>query len=311
MLTDYTAESEVTQYLPKAVTTSNGRELPLFDSEGKVISANLPAVVPGRYIKAAEYNGDAEIFACMDVPLVIDNQEIRPPSLGVWSLLETFASPFVANFGAGLDLIHAYRALYINEHRQDIAADVQQWRFEFDDAAFDIEDPATWTSFDTNVLEYAQSLKFDMANHNNWWAIRMFFELSFNGYSMIPPSGGGGKFIYGAESMGSTIAAIGQSLNIPFKELLWQTPMIIIGHTAAGLARMNGVTGVSRPKCREDIRKQLLLATAREYKGELHPWQIESPLTSRLTGIQSQSETLKAEFEQLRAKAAKKAGKKV
>jgi len=139
----------------------------------------------------------------------------------------------------------------------------------------------------------------------------MFFNTSFNGYSMIPGSGGGSKFLFGAETIGDVVASLGQSFNISIDDLLWNTPMIVIGHAIAASAKQNGAKGIARPKDPEDVKKQLILATAREYKGELHPWQIESPLTSRLTGIQGQSADLKKEFESLRAEAAKQAGMKV
>ena len=307
MLTDYTAESEVAQYLPKTITTSIGKVLSLFDDDGGVIAANLPAVVPGQYIKVADYQGDAEIFACLDVPLRVDNQEIRPPSLGVWSLLETFACPFVNQFGTGLDLIHCYRALYINDHRESCATDVYNWRNECDEEAFDIEDPTTHTAWDTKVLTYAGVIDFDISNPANWWAIRMFFDISFNGYSMIPPSGGGGQFMFGAETMGSVIASLGNCFSMPIRDVLWETPMCLLGHATASAAKQNGAKGVARPKDPADIRKQLILASAREYKGELHPWQVAEPLSRRLTAIQGGHPELVKEFDKLRAEAARKA----
>jgi len=313
MLIDYTDESEVAHYLPKTITTGNGKELPVFDNEGKIIASSLPVSVPGKYIAIADYRGDEEIFASLGVPLRVDEQEIRPPSLGVWSLLESFACPFVDKFfeqlETGLNLEHCFRALYINEYREECAADVYDWRNAQAVAEFDAENQETWTDWDRQVIAYADGLQFDTKDPLKWAKIRLFFDLSFNGYSMIPPSGGGGKFMFGAESMGSVIAAMGSS--IPPYELIWNTPMCLLGHIAASTAKQNGAKGVARPKDPADIRKQLILASAREYKGELHPWQIEEPLSRRLTAIQSEHPKLVEEFEKLRAEAAKKAGKKI
>ena len=310
MLTDYTDESEVTQYLPKTITAGNGKEFPVFDAEGKAIAAHLPFSVPGRYIKIAEYQGDVEIFACLDVPLRVENQDIRPPSLGVWSLLETFASPFY-HLGDGINLIDCCRALYINEYRASCARDVYNWRNEFDEESFDIADESTYTDLDRQVVEYGSSLGFDIENADNWLEIRRFFEISFSGWAMIPPGGGSSKFMFGAETMGGVIASLGKSFSVPISTLLWETPVCLIGHATASAASQNGAKGVGRPKDPADIRKQLILAAAREYKGELHPWQIEEPLSRRLTAIQGEHEHLVTEFEELRAKAAKKAGRKI
>jgi hypothetical protein len=82
--------------------------------------------------------------------------------------------------------------------------------------------------------------------------------------------------------------------------------MVLLGHAVASNARQNGTKGVARPKDKADIRKQLILATAREYKGELHPWQIAEPLKRCLTPIQKKHDHLVKKFEDLRAEAAKR-----
>ena len=76
----------------------------------------------------------------------------------------------------------------------------------------------------------------------------------------------------------------------------------------AATARNNGQTGISRAKDPADIKKQLILAAAREYKGELHPWQRDEPLRRRLTKIQDGHPALVQEFDELVNAAAKKAG---
>lgn len=307
MLTDYTDETEVHQYLPQTVTTAHGRVLPLFDADGRIISANLPSVVPGAYIQQEDYHGDKEIFACLDVPLTVGSYEVRPPCLGVWSLLESFKCPFVMEFGNGMDIIHCFRALYINEHRESIAKDVYKWVYGGKDE-FDIKDDTTWAEFDEDVLRWAGSLPFDLNDSELWWEIRMFFDLSFNGYAMIPPGGGGSSFLFGAEAMGSVIASLGNSFNVPVRELIWGVPMILLGHSTAASAKANGVKGVSRPKSKADIRKQLILAAARDFKGELHPWQINEPLKRCLNANQQKHPKLVKQFERLRQQAAKAAG---
>ena len=79
--------------------------------------------------------------------------------------------------------------------------------------------------------------------------------------------------------------------------------MILIGHTFAALAKSNGTKGVARPKDKADIRKQMILAAAREYKGELHPWQIEEPTRRMLTPIQCEHKDLVKKFEKLQNEA--------
>ena len=312
MLTDYTEEKEVHKYLPETVTAGSGKVLSLFDGDGVIIQANLPAVVPSRYVKKAEYSGDSEIFACLDSPAMIEDEPIRPPSIGVWAMLEAIESPFVNQFGNGLDLIHCYRALYINRFRKESASDVYNFRFIHDrDKEFDYDDESTWSILDKKSIAYADVAKFDLVDIKNWWDIRIFFDLSFNGYSMLPSTGGGGsEYLFGAETMGGIVSGLGASFpSRSLDELLWETPMVLLGHATAALARSNGTKGICRQFCKQDIRKQLILATAREYKGELHPWQLDEPLRRQLTEIQKKNKGLVAKWDKIVNEANKKAGK--
>ena len=104
-LLDYKDESEVYPYFPESYTrVSDGKVLPFFDDAGRLICANMPVTVPPNYIKTADYQGDEEIFACMGLPALIDGLRVIPPSLGVWSLLESFNCPFVNEFNPQTDL---------------------------------------------------------------------------------------------------------------------------------------------------------------------------------------------------------------
>ena len=306
MLTDYTDESEVHQYLPKTVANAQGREIQVFDDDGRIREAACHAPVPADYIKTSEYSGDHEIFGCLGVPLVVESHEIPHPSLGVWALLESFDCPFVDKFDVGIDLIHCLRALYINHYRESCAVLVQTWRFA-DKPEFDFDNKKTWHEFDKAVMKFKKRIKFDINNSDNWWQIRGMFGMAFNGYGMIPGSGGGGAYLFGAESMGSILSSLGGS-GASIKDLLWETPMILLGHATAASARANGVKGVARPKCPQDRRKQLILAMAREHKGELHPWQVDRPLNCSLSRFQREHKTLVAKWDTIVKKAAKDAG---
>jgi len=306
MLIDYKDESEVHQYLPKTVKTIQGREVPVFDADGRIIEASCHASVPASYIKTMEYDGDREIFGCLGVPLIVDGQRVKHPSLGVWALLESFECPFVDKFQEGLEIIHCLRALYVNEYRSECAELVQEWVYS-DKVDFVSDDVTTWHAFDVAVMDYATGLKFDINDSDNWWIIRNMFSLAFNGYAMIPGGGTGGAYLFGAESMGSVLSLLGGS-GASIDELLWNTPMVLLGHTTAAHAKANGVKGVCRAKCPEDRRKQLILAMAREHKGELHPWQERYPLDYGLSRFQNKHKALVKKWEALVEEAAKAEG---
>jgi len=268
-----------------------------------------PVTVPGNLIRTKYYDGDGEIFAMTGVPLVLGKQAIKSPSLGVWSLLETFDCPFVNSFHESSPM-DSFRALYINEFRQEAALEVHKWINEDGPVMYDAEDKDTWLPWDHKVVEYGNSLKFDINNVGCYEDIRLWFELSFGGYEMIPKSGGGGSSSYwfGAEMIASTISAVGQSLNLTPMEILWDTPMCLVGHTIAqSAAQKSPKAGVARPKCPEHMRQLFDECVERAKNGQLHPWQKEEPTSYPLDPLQAYLHpSLVGHFSKIRKAAADK-----
>jgi len=257
----------------------------------------IPVEVPASYIKEKDIDLENESFAFLGSSFCVDGFKFRIPSLGVMALLETFESRFITMKNA--TVVDMIRALYINAGRESVADDVCDWyntgmkadhSFSVDAFAWahkelpfiDIEDDdETWHK--NNIKATKATIE-----------IQEKFLLCHTGFEMIPSGGGGGcrsngksaTMLYGAETMGSLLATCGGLLGCSWQEILWEVPLTTLGHLLASEHRKGGTEGVSRPKCPDDIKKQLRDAQERVIKGELFQWQIDRPLDFVLSEVQ-------------------------
>ena len=255
-------------------------------------SANtIPVTVPANYIEEKHVDKDLETFACLDGGITVGGFFMRAPSLGVFTLLETFDCKAIGN-PAEATLEDWMRVFYVNHFRAECVQDVQRWiadkGSEYVRDALP-ENESEWHTFDTKVVEWAQaecffkmvekeeveamSERFKLA----FTAVQEWMDVCFTGYAMMPPGGGGGSHMFGAEVVGQTVASVGEVLSVNYREILWETPITLIGHVTAQIARSNGAEGISRPKCKEDIKRKLLMAKETIHSGKLLPWQIDHP----------------------------------
>jgi hypothetical protein len=238
------------------------------------LEKKYPVHVPGSLIRNAYVDYEGEIFAITGTPLTIGKQKVKAPSLGVWSILECFECPFVDKY-PDCSYMDVYRALYVNEYRNghpwkwwrpNAAEEVREW-IE-DDGMLDVdpEDRSTWKKWDHKVFKYASRLKFADAGEGG---------------------GGGSACWFGAETVAGTIAAIGEITNLKPDEILWTTPMALLGHVAAQKVKQNNPkAGVARPKDRQHMKQLFEECIERAKKGQYHPWQKEDPTGYALDPLQ-------------------------
>jgi len=230
------------------------------------------AQVPASYIKNKPVDYDGEIFACMQMPVVIAGLAVPPPSLGVFALLEVIESPVVADF-AKAQAHDCLRALDIAVRRREAAEDVRQWAKNRD--LYDPLDPSKWTAWDIRIAKLAESPDLRIADFALLRSHLM--DVTFEGYGMIPQLGSGSSpYLFGAEAIANMVRLCGAT-NMSYGQLLWELPLCLVGHMAQIAARAAGVKGVSRPKDLADIKRQLKLADSRIRRGKLHPWQKKEP----------------------------------
>lgn len=239
------------------------------------------ASVPGRYIKFAPIDWDGELFAAFGLPFRFPGGLTVPPApFGVWAMLEIIDSRWIKS-PASADLFDVYRALYICVNGSAAAPMIQDWLANGGrEQPPNIDNPDTWTDFDKAVFAWGTK---NLSNSDQAPDVLLrfyeFLALSFSGYAMIPgAAAAASEYIYGADTIGAVVAAMGDKLNLTPNKIIWETPAALIGHVAAQTAKQNGVKGVGRPKDINDMKRQFKMANERDEKGELHPWQIDDPL---------------------------------
>jgi len=278
----------------------------------------IPVTVPADYIKDKDVDMDLETFACLDGSVVVDGFSMRAPSLGVFAVLESFDCKAIGNPAeAGIE--DWMRVFYVNHFREACVQDVQKWiadkGSEYVRDALP-ENEVDWHPFDKKVAEWAMSdCFFSMLTDQDakgvadrmqkaFKSISAWFDVCFTGFDMLPSGTAGGTHMFGAEAIGSIIAGVGGILNVSYKQILWDTPITVVGHAVAAQAKSNGAEGVSRPKCPEDIKNQLKLAKETIHSGKLLPWQIDLPLQHNLHEFQQEHfPRLQKELDKLREQA--------
>lgn len=281
--------------------------------------SKIPVEIPGSYIKEKEIDLQNETFSFLGSAFYVSGFSFRVPSMGVMSLLETFESKFITMDGANItDMIYA---LYVNDRREDVVDDVCDWyntgmevdhKFSVEAFAwahlklpfFDLDkDPESWVKSNESATDIAL-------------AIHEKFILCHTGFEMIPSGGGSGnpsksngpssQELYGAESMGGILSTCGSIFGCSWHDLLWNVPLTAIGHVLAAEHVKSGTDGVARPKCPDDIKKQITDAKEKVVKGELFQWQIDRPLEYILSDVQKKhSPGLQKKFDALVKKAQK------
>ena len=305
---NYKKESEIAHFIPKEVEIDQpGRikkKFQIKDDEGNIIYLkHLPVSVPYSYIKDKEYDGDEEIFSMHGIGLRLGEATIKPPCLGVFTMMEPLNNTFIIN-PLGVDPMKKFHVLFINEYRQAAAELCADVFYNPPENEFDPDNTETWSALDIASYNYVLELEskgVKIDEPATWLKIWKLFEAAAGGFEMLPP-GGGSKWLYGAEMAGKLIAAVGSTLNKTFDQIMWETPLTTIGFAMAGKSIMNGSKDVRRPKCPLDVRRQRILAYLREIHGELHQWQIDRPCKDGLTKEQMKHPQCVEKFNRIRDK---------
>ena len=245
---------------------------------------NIEVVVPACFIKDKAVDFDGEAYAAMGGCLPIGGFLVRPPSLGVFSIMETYESNFIAD-PANCSIMEFWRVLFINEHRRSCLQDAMAWAYPDKGATFDAEDDSTWQSWDWEVYEWGKALELSTSIDElsePYVEVHKWFNLAFEGFDMIPGGGGNGECWFGADAVGSLSAALSERVD----SVLWDVSMCAVGHKLAALCKQNGNEHVKRKKDLDDVKLQLKEAKQRVRDGVLHPWQLADPEQWPLESVQ-------------------------
>ena len=127
--------------------------------------------------------------------------------------------------------------------------------------------------------------------------IKDLIDNAFSGFDMMPRSGGStGLFIYGAETIASNAFVCCDKLNKSFDEVMWETPLTLVGHINAINAMSLGVNGVGRRKDEDHLKYLFKRCKEWDKQDKMYPWQWLEPDTYPLASYQN-SRKIKRDYD--------------
>lgn len=219
------------------------------------------ATVPDRFIREKKINFEDEILSCYGVGMTTQGRYLPPLTLGVMSMLELLDN----NLFKGEDATaFDYGVIFYLLSKRSKAVNL--------------------------VAQYSRGYKKPLERAVKWYIFRNkisllslpriqdHIETAFTGFDMLPRGGSGGSlFVYGSETIANTAFICCEKLNKSYEDVLWNTPLTLIGHVMATHAQYQGVKGVGRRKDEDHLK--FIFARCKEFdeQEKLYPWQWLEP----------------------------------
>lgn len=210
-----------------------------------------PVMIPASICKREYVDYPLEMLACLDAPLRFGELVIRPPTLGVFMLLELTGNDFFPH-PETCSFMELGRALWIARERRRALPAVE--RYIYADNARPLDRGAKEV-----LAAGGEELIANLPRVRGY-----LHALPWNGFRMLPESEEKlppCPFLFDGEKAG-ILAAMAASLHITYDQLFWETPVTLLGLIAAGEARRNKIQGVGRPVDHEDVKRKLAEARA-------------------------------------------------
>ncbi len=190
------------------------------------------ATVPDRFIRDKEVDYSGEILSALGCGLMTKEKRLKPISLGVMSLLEILDNKCMKgdkdatwfDFGC---------IFYINDMRQKAVEDVADYS------------RGLKTPLEDKVGQYIKKEKISILSMP---IVEKAIEQAFTGFDMLPKTGGESAFLFGADSIANIAYTCCSKLNATTEDVIWDTPLTLIGHVIAVEAISYGVKGIGRRK---------------------------------------------------------------
>ena len=202
------------------------------------------------------------------------DSQVPPPTFGVWALLELADCDFV-NPNAEATAYGGVMAAYIAATGSAAAPFVNAYAAK-DEKPTGLEEAVSQECpLMSRAVVWAESIG---ATGDDYLALSDWLYCAFAGFQMIPGGEGGGDFVFGLDSYAAMAVTAGEALGVRWDELMWQTPLVVVGHAVAQRAKQEGTKGVARPKDKEHLREMLRTEKQCVAEKRLCPWHEQYPL---------------------------------
>jgi len=238
------------------------------------------ASIPDRFIRDKRVDFEGEILSCYGVGIETHGINLPPLTLGVMSMLELLDNKlFKGEEATWFDYGVVFYLLQNKEKAlKKVASYVKGYKRP-------LERAVRFFIFRKRISILSMP------------RIKELIDSAFTGFDMLPRSGGGsGLFLYGAETIAGTIFTVCEKLNKSYEDVLWNTPLTLIGHIGAVNAIQSGVNGVGRRKDEEHLKFLFKCCKEWDKQEKLYPWQWLEPNIYKLEAYQN-SRNIKIDYD--------------
>lgn len=226
-----------------------------------------PWPIPAHLIKKEKVDLENEALSALGASVAVGKTLLSAPlCLGVMTMLETIDNPvirmmFTGEFDIEPQSHDLHMVFYLNHHRQDALEDARQYY------------RGNEKPLDKKVQEFAKKHKIS-DQHISY--LEQMLSRSVLGFKMIPGSGGS-QMIYGAESIATMSYICSTKLGVSHNDIVWNTPLTLIGHIVALSQVENGVKNVERPHDLEHLNWFKTTCIECDENEDIYPWQKDDP----------------------------------
>ena len=282
----------------------------------------IPVKIPAGLVPRAYVNYDAEVRACLGLPLVLsDGFEIPPLTAGRLMAWEVVSTPFFLHSdtcdpldaAAAIvlatcdpakipDLLTEDRALAEQRtaeveapaSREAVASPLERRDVspttEVEASASRLPAvrayPKLYKAATDWLLAHGSALASDYQRICEWLLVipATGFLMRDQGKKAAPR-----EWWFEGSFAGGVLAPACRMLGVSYNEILWSVPLCAVGHAVAQHDASVGVKGVERPPDIAALDRMMQEAEERERRGELHPWQYVDPINYPLTQTQAEA----------------------
>jgi hypothetical protein len=236
------------------------------------------ATIPDRFIREKSIDFEGEILSCYGQGINTHGIYLPPITLGVVSMLELLDNKLLK--GEGATWFDFGVIFYLLKKKEKAVKLVAEYARGY-----------------KRPLERAvkRFIFFNSISLLSMPRIAEHLETAFTGFDMLPRGGGSSLFIYGAETISNTAYICCEKLNKSYEEIVWHTPLTIIGHIMATNAIYNGIKGVGRRKDEDHLKYLFKRCKEWDEQEKLYPWQWLEPDIYHLEEYQD-SRQIKADY---------------
>jgi hypothetical protein len=231
------------------------------------------ATIPDRFIREKEIDFESEILSCYGVGIETHGIYLPPLTLGVMSMLELLDNKVLK--GEESTIFDYAVIFYLIKKKQKALPLVAKYVRGF-------KRPLE--------LRVRLFMIFNKISILSMPRIKELIDTAFTGFDMLPRGGSASSFVYGADTIAGITFTCCDKLNKSSDEVVWNTPLTLIGHITAVNAQSNGIKGVARRK--DDDHLKYLFTKCKEWdeQKKLYPWQWLEPDVYHLEPYQTSRE---------------------